>query len=94
MSLLLKIPKIVNILCAILVSLCYYKINFKIGLPTRVRYFNICESSMATLSTRSLPERIFHACLFEFFAIVFTTLIGVYLLHQPITGMGIVAVLI
>lgn len=48
-----------------------------------------------TLSNhRSVKERIFHACTFEFFAIVFTMLIGIFLLNKPLNAMGILSVLI
>lgn len=49
---------------------------------------------MAIATVRSLKERIFHACVFEFFAVVFTMLIGIFLLNKPMDSMGIVAVLI
>lgn len=49
---------------------------------------------MAIATARSLKERIFHACVFEFFAVVFTMLIGIFLLNKPMDSMGIVAVLI
>lgn len=49
---------------------------------------------MAISSTRSVTERIFHACTFEFFAIVFTMLIGIFLLNKPVSSMGIVSVMI
>ena len=49
---------------------------------------------MAISSTRSITERVLHACLFEFFAIIFTMLIGVFLLNKPVSSMGIVSVLI
>lgn len=49
---------------------------------------------MTISSTRSITERIFHACTFEFFAIIFTMLIGIFLLNKPISSMGIVSVLI
>lgn len=45
-------------------------------------------------SSRSITERIFHACTFEFFAILFTMLIGVFLLNKPVASMGIVSVMI
>lgn len=44
--------------------------------------------------TRSIKERIFHACTFEFFAIIFTMLIGVFILNKPVDSMGILSVLI
>lgn len=48
-----------------------------------------------TISTvRSIKERILHACIFEFFAILFTMLIGILLLNKPINSMGVVSVLI
>lgn len=48
-----------------------------------------------TLSNRRLlKERIFHAFAFEFFAIVFTMLIGIFLLNKPVSSMGILSVLI
>lgn len=49
---------------------------------------------MALSNNRSVKERIFHACTFEFFAIVFTMLIGVFLLNKPIASMGVLSVLI
>ena len=49
---------------------------------------------MAIATARSLKERIFHACVFEFFAVVFTMLIGIFLLNKPMDSMGIVAILI
>lgn len=49
---------------------------------------------MTISSTRSITERIFHACTFEFFAIIFTMLIGIFLLNKPVSSMGIVSVLI
>lgn len=49
---------------------------------------------MAPTSNRSVIERVFHACTFEFFAIVFTMLIGIFLLNKPVESMGIVSVLI
>lgn len=49
---------------------------------------------MSLTISRSLKERIFHACTFEFFAIVFTMLIGVFLLNKPLSSMGILSVLI
>jgi uncharacterized membrane protein len=49
---------------------------------------------MALSNNRSVKERIFHACNFEFFAIVFTMLIGVFLLNKPIASMGVLSVLI
>ena len=49
---------------------------------------------MALSNHRSVKERIFHACTFEFFAIVFTMLIGVFLLNKPIASMGVLSVLI
>ncbi|WP_077928881.1 PACE efflux transporter [Wohlfahrtiimonas populi] len=49
---------------------------------------------MALSNNRSVKERIFHACTFEFFAIVFTILIGVFLLNKPIESMGVLSVLI
>lgn len=49
---------------------------------------------MALSNNRSVKERIFHACTFEFFAIVFTMLIGVFLLNKPIASIGVLSVLI
>lgn len=49
---------------------------------------------MALSNHRSVKERIFHACTFEFFAIVFTMLIGVFLLNKPIASMGVLSILI
>lgn len=49
---------------------------------------------MALSNHRSVKERIFHACTFEFFAIVFTMLIGIFLLNKPIASMGVLSVLI
>lgn len=49
---------------------------------------------MAIATVRSIKERVLHACLFEFFAIVFTTLIGVFILNKPLESMGLLAVLI
>lgn len=49
---------------------------------------------MALSNTRSVKERIFHACTFEFFAIVFTMLIGIFLLNKPVSSMGVLSVLI
>lgn len=49
---------------------------------------------MTLSNARSVKERIFHACTFEFFAIIFTILIGVFLLNKPISSMGILSVLI
>lgn len=49
---------------------------------------------MTLSNNRSVKERIFHACTFEFFAIVFTMLIGVFLLNKPIASMGVLSVLI
>lgn len=49
---------------------------------------------MALSNNRSVKERIFHACTFEFFAIVFTMLIGIFLLNKPIEAMGVLSVLI
>lgn len=50
--------------------------------------------TMALSSNRSLIERIFHACTFEFFAILFTILIGVFFLNKPLNSMGIISVMI
>lgn len=50
--------------------------------------------TMALSSNRSLIERIFHACTFEFFAILFTILIGVFFLNNPLNSMGIISVMI
>ncbi len=44
--------------------------------------------------SRSLKERIFHACTFEFFAILFTILIGIFILDKPMSSMGVLSVLI
>ena len=49
---------------------------------------------MTVSNSRSVKERIFHACTFEFFAIVFTMLIGIFLLDKPMSSMGILSVLI
>lgn len=49
---------------------------------------------MSLSTSRSIKERIFHACTFEFFAIVFTILIGVFLLDKPVSSMGVLSVLI
>lgn len=49
---------------------------------------------MALSNNRSVKERIFHACTFEFFAIVFTMLIGIFLLNKPLNAMGVLSVLI
>ncbi|MGL4675108.1 MAG: PACE efflux transporter, partial [Wohlfahrtiimonas sp.] len=49
---------------------------------------------MALSNNRSVKERIFHAFTFEFFAIVFTMLIGIFLLNKPIDAMGVLSVLI
>lgn len=49
---------------------------------------------MSIATVRSIKERILHACIFEFFAILFTMLIGVLLLNKPINSMGLVSVLI
>lgn len=49
---------------------------------------------MALSNNRSVKERIFHACTFEFFAIVFTMLIGIFLLNKPVSSMGVLSVLI
>ncbi|WP_077925242.1 PACE efflux transporter [Wohlfahrtiimonas larvae] len=49
---------------------------------------------MALSNHRSVKERIFHAFTFEFFAIIFTMLIGVFILNKPISSMGILSVLI
>lgn len=49
---------------------------------------------MALTNDRSVKERVFHACTFEFFAIVFTMLIGIFLLNKPVGSMGILSVLI
>ena len=49
---------------------------------------------MALSNNRSVKERIFHACTFELFAIVFTMLIGIFLLNKPLNAMGVLSVLI
>lgn len=49
---------------------------------------------MTLSNTRSVKERIFHACTFEFFAIILTILIGVFLLDKPMSSMGILSILI
>lgn len=49
---------------------------------------------MTIATVRSLKERFFHALLFEILAILFTMLIGVFLLHKPVDAMGVVSVLI
>lgn len=49
---------------------------------------------MVISASRSLKERIFHAITFEFFAIVFTMLIGIFILNKPVGSMGILSVLI
>ncbi len=49
---------------------------------------------MTQSTSRSLKERIFHACTFEFFAILFTILIGIYILNKPMSSMSVLSVLI
>ena len=49
---------------------------------------------MTIATVRSIKERLLHACIFEFFAILFTMLIGIFLLNKPINSMGLVSVLI
>lgn len=49
---------------------------------------------MTIATVRSIKERILHACIFEFFAIFFTLIIGILLLNKPLNSMGIVSVLI
>ncbi|GGZ88629.1 hypothetical protein GCM10007161_20200 [Ignatzschineria indica] len=49
---------------------------------------------MTIATVRSLKERFFHALLFEVLAILFTMLIGIFLLHKPVDAMGVVSVLI
>ncbi len=49
---------------------------------------------MVLSNNRSVKERVFHACTFEFFAIVFTMLIGIFILNKPVSSMGVLSVLI
>lgn len=50
--------------------------------------------SNTVTTSRSLKERIIHACTFEFFAVLFTILLGILVLNKPLSSLGIMAVLI